>query len=243
MNGLIGIGAVLALLLIVGGLIGLADRTRFAPRWLLVAALLVAVNDALLTRLYGTIPDLLPGSDWNWQGKMLALAATLAIAALPAFGWRRVGLTLHQAPGSLRAAIPVVLLYCSFFLVLAHVFPSGPASGDDIAFQLTMPGLEEEAFYRGLLLFALDRAFTGRWHFLGVDWGWGALLSCALFGMTHAFGYGDGGFSFDPIVMALTALPAFLAVWLRLRTGSLVLPILLHNFGNAISLVVGPVVG
>ena len=36
--------------------------------------------------------------------------------------------------------------------------------------------------------------------------------------------------------MALTAIPSLLAVWLRLRTGSLLLPILLHNFGNAISL-------
>jgi uncharacterized protein len=30
--------------------------------------------------------------------------------------------------------------------------------------------------------------------------------------------------------------PSFIAVWLRLRTGSLLLPVLLHNFGNAISL-------
>lgn len=39
------------------------------------------------------------------------------------------------------------------------------------------------------------------------------------------------------MTMALTALPAFIAVWLRLRTGSLLLPILLHNFGNAFSLI------
>ena len=101
-----------------------------------------------------------------------------------------------------------------------------------------MPGLEEEPFYRGTLLLALDRAFTGRVRWLGVDWGWGAVLSCALFGMAHAFGYEDGHFSLDPMIMALTALPSFLAVWLRLRTGSLVLPVLLHNFGNSIGLVV-----
>jgi membrane protease YdiL (CAAX protease family) len=38
--------------------------------------------------------------------------------------------------------------------------------------------------------------------------------------------------------MALTALPSFVGVWLRLRTGSLLLPILIHNFGNSISLLV-----
>jgi hypothetical protein len=89
-NGLIGIVATLVLLLLAGFAIGRLDRRNFSPTWLLVAALLVLVNDALLTRFYGTLPNLLPG-ERNWQGKLLALAATLAIAALPAFGWRRVG--------------------------------------------------------------------------------------------------------------------------------------------------------
>lgn len=237
LDGLIGLGGTLLILLLVGGAICLLDRARFVPGWLIVAALLVAVNDALLTRVYGAVPDLLPGS-WNWQGKLLALAATLAIAALPALGWRRVGLTLAQKPGSLRAAVPVAALYCAFFLGLALAFPNGDASGEDVAFQLTMPGLEEEPFYRGILLFALDRAFAGRRRFLGVDWGWGALLSCLLFGSAHAFGFSDGRFSFDAVTMALTALPALVAVWLRLRTGSLLLPVALHNFGNAITMLV-----
>ena len=238
MNGLIGLCAILVLLLLVGCVIGAVDRRRFHPRWLLVAALLVAINDALLTRFHGLLPNVADGLDWNWQGKLLALAATLVVASLPCFGWRRSGLTFAQAPGSLRASVPVVALYCAFFLVLAWIFPNGEASAEDVAFQLSMPGLEEEPFYRGILLLALDRAFTGRVRWLGVDWGWGAVLSCALFGMAHAFGYSDGQFSFDAMTMALTALPSFIAVWLRLRTGSVLLPILMHNFGNGILLLV-----
>lgn len=234
MDALIGLAGTLALLLIAGTALAVVDRKRFAPRWLLVAALLVAIDDALLTRVYGTLPDLLPDAERNWQGKLLALLATLAIAALPAFGWRRVGLTFAHAAGSLRAAAPVLALYCAFFVAIALAFPNDVASAEDVAFQLTMPGLEEEAFYRGTLLFALDRAFTGRVRLLGVDWGWGAVLSCLLFGLAHAFGFSDGQFSFDALTMALTAIPSFLAVWLRLRTGSLLLPVAIHNFGNAI---------
>lgn len=235
MNGLISLGGVLALLLVTGLALGLLDRKHFSLRWLLLGGLLVAINDALLTRVYGLLPNLIDG-DWNWQGKALALAATLLIASHPAFTWRRVGLTLEHAPGSLRAALPVALLYCAFFVAIAVAFPGDAPSAEDIAFQLTMPGLEEEPFYRGILLHALGMAFVGRARFLGVDWSWGAVLSCALFGMAHAFGYSQGQFSFDPIVMALTAIPSFIAVWLRLRTGSLVLPVFLHNFGNAITL-------
>jgi membrane protease YdiL (CAAX protease family) len=234
-NGLIGLAATLAFLLSLGFTIGSADRGQFAPRWLLIAALLVATNDLLLTGAYGLLPDLIGGA-WNWQGKLLALGATLAIAALPAFGWRRSGLTLSQESGSLKVALPVAALYCAFFVAIALAFPHGSADAEEISFQLTMPGLEEEPFYRGILLFALDRAFAGRKRFLGVDWGWGAVLSCLLFGMAHAFGFSRGSFSFDAITMALTAIPSFLAIWLRLRTGSLMLPILLHNFGNSFPL-------
>lgn len=237
MNGLVGLGGTLALLFLLGVAMGATTRRGFSLRWLLIAALMVALNDALLTSAYRLLPDVI-GGDWNWQGKLLALAATLAIVASPSFGWRRAGFTLAQAPGSLKAALPVSALYCAFFVAIALVYPGGQADGEEIAFQLTMPGLEEELFYRGILLFALDRAFTGRIRFLGVDWGWGALLSCILFGLAHAFGFAHGGFQFDPATMALTAIPSFLAVWMRLRTGSVLLPILLHNFGNSFALLI-----
>jgi membrane protease YdiL (CAAX protease family) len=71
---------------------------------------------------------------------------------------------------------------------------------------------------------------------LGVDWGWGAVLSCLAFGLGHALDFGDGGFSFDPLTMALSTLPSFVGVWVTYRTKSLLLPVLLHNFGNTIGL-------
>ena len=234
MNGLIGILGVGAILILAGVALGLLGR-KVSVRWLLVAVGLVVLNDALLTNGYGLIPRLFPDSDWNWQGKALALAATLLIAA-SAFGWRDSRLTVAQATGSLKTALPVALLYIGFFTLIAWLFPNEPATAETVAFQLTMPGLEEEAFYRGVLLLALDRAFPDRRRILGVEWGWGALLSCLLFGLAHAFGYSEGGFSFDPVTMALTAVPSVIGVWLALRTRSILLPVVLHNFGNAITL-------
>ena len=234
MNGLIGILGVGAILILAGVALGLLGR-KVSVRWLVVAVGLVVLNDALLTNGYGLIPRLFPDSDWNWQGKALALAATLLIAA-SAFGWRDSRLTVAQATGSLKTALPVALLYIGFFTLIAWLFPNEPATAETVAFQLTMPGLEEEAFYRGVLLLALDRAFPDRRRILGVEWGWGALLSCLLFGLAHAFGYSEGGFSFDPVTMALTAVPSVIGVWLALRTRSILLPVVLHNFGNAITL-------
>ncbi|MGZ2412888.1 CAAX protease family protein [Sphingomonas sp. F9_3S_D5_B_2] len=218
-----------------GLLLGLATRRRFDLRWLLAGIALLVINNLLLSRFYGLVPRL-PDLSYNWTGKVLALAGTLAIASVPMFGWRRVGLTLAHREGSLRSAIPVALFYCAIFVLLASLFPADAAKPEDYAFQLTLPGLEEEPFFRGILLFAFDQAFRGRIRFLGVDWGWGAVLSSVAFGLVHAFGYGGGAFSFDPLYFALTAGPSFVAIWVRYRTGSLLLPVIMHNFGNSIGL-------
>ena len=235
MDELVSVAMITAGLLAAGLLLGLADRKNFAPRWLVVAGLLIVANDAALTNLYGLLPGLLPDTDWNWQGKALALALSLAIAASAPFGWRRVGLTLRQRPGSFPSAALVLGLYLLFFVAVALAFPNDPFDGETLAFQLTFPGMEEEVFYRGLLLFAFNEALRGRRRLLGIDWGWGALLSSAAFGLAHAFAWSaSDGASFDLLYFALTAGPSLIAVWLRERTGSLLMPIVAHNAGNAL---------
>lgn len=97
-----------------------------------------------------------------------------------------------------------------------------------------MPGFEEEPFYRGLLLLVLAFAYRGRWRFAGIEWHWGAVLSCVAFGLAHAVGWGDAGAEFDAVTFAVTGIPALVLVWLRERTGSLLLPVVLHNYANVV---------
>ena len=139
MDGIFTIGAIIALLLAAGGAIAaLTGRGGVSFRWLFVAAGLVLLNDALLTRFYRLVPDLIHGH-WNWQGKLTALLVTLAVAALPAFGWRASGLTLRQA--DLKAPLIVAGLYGLLFVGLALALPNAPVTAETLAFQLTMPGL------------------------------------------------------------------------------------------------------
>ncbi len=236
MNAINSILMIAAILLLVGLALGLDDRRHFSPRWLLVAIALVVADDAILTNFYGLLPSMIPGR-WNWQGKGLALVTLLLVAAHWRLGWVNVGLTLRQRAGSLAACLPVVAIYLGFFFAIGLAMPNDAVGGEDIAFQLTMPGAEEELFYRGVLLFAFNEAFRRRWHFIGIDWGWGAALSSALFGLAHAFGVGNDGVTFDPIVFGLTAVPSLLGVWLRERSGSLLLPIIVHNAGNALPMI------
>lgn len=216
---------------VVGALAVLAGRGRLRPGWLLAALLLMVLRDALVLRGYGLVPNLFPGSDWNWTGKLLALAGLLAVALLPAFGARRCGLVLRQAPGAgvawgIFAGIAVLLF------ALAAWYGDGRADADTIAFQWSMPGFEEELFYRGLLLLALHEALdAGKpTRFAGI--GWGGVVASVAFGLGHALYWRDGGLSFEAMAFAVTGGPALLVAWFRTRTGSLVLPVLAHNVAN-----------
>ena len=214
-----------------------AALLRGKVRWLWFggALALMVAYDVLLTRGYGHIPLDFGASDWNWEGK--ALAVLLSLAAATWLGLRRSGVTLRQDRTGLPGALVLSALLVALFLGLALYFPGEAADADTLAFQLTMPGLDEELFYRGVLLLMLNEAFGRPLRVLGAPMGWGALVSSIAFGLAHALGYSDGGFSFDALAMVLTGGPALLLVWIREKTGSVLLPILLHNFANSISLI------
>lgn len=228
---LIGQLAPIAVLGLIGGLL---FRRDFNIRWLLMALALYAINDFLLTRGFGTLPRLLPPMEWNWQGKILALTVTLIIASLPQFGLKRIGLTWHQGEKPWPAYVLTAVLAALFF-VLAVTDGSGPGNIETIAFQWTMPGFEEEVFYRGTLLLALNEAFRRKINILGAPIGYGGVLATILFGLGHAAGFGGEGFVFEGGAFLETGVPAFILLWLRERTGSLVLPVLGHNIANGAS--------
>jgi uncharacterized protein len=220
-----------AVIAVLGGLCALLAPKAFRWRWLIVALLLVVVHDALLVRLYGLIPHLIPGSRWNWTGKILATLVILGIAALPRFGWKRSGITIRQAKNSGSAWIVFGALTAVIFIAAVY-FGDGRSDWDTILFQWTMPGIQEEVFYRGVLLLALNEAFTARKPVLGAEIGWGGVLATVAFGLIHSLFYGAEGVSFDAIAFAVTGGPALLLLWFREKTGSVVLPIVAHNVAN-----------
>lgn len=206
-------------------------RGSFRPSWFAGALGLYVIYDALLTRGLWTLPDLFAQGHWNWTGKLFSFAGMAVVAASPVFGWRKTGITLRQAPGSVSAWIVFAVLSAALF-ALAWQTGDGPADLDTIAFQWTMPGLDEELFYRGVLLVAMNEAFTARARLFGAPIGYGGLLTSVLFGLAHALSFGETGASFDAATFAMTGIPSLILLWLREKTGSLILPVLAHNVSN-----------
>ncbi len=210
-------------------------RKSFHPGWFIGALVLYVIYDFLLTRGFHMIPNFPADADWNWLGKAMSFTGMLVVAALPGFGFNRTGVTLKQNPGSLSAYILFAALSALFFYFAISGADGKPDNLETIAFQWTMPGLDEELFFRGVLLLAMNEAFRKAANIFGAPVTYGGLLTSVLFGLVHGMDNGVDGFSFDVLTFALTGGPSLLLLWIREKTGSLLLPIIAHNIANGAS--------
>ncbi|GAA0540091.1 hypothetical protein FHS83_003796 [Rhizomicrobium palustre] len=172
---------------------------------------------------------------WFYKGFSVALNLVIAITliAMGKFRARELGLTFVQAPGTGRAVLTVIL---PIFLLQATLFALHGGSRDHsletLLFQATMPGLSEELLFRGLLLALFDRMFAARFRILGAELSYGAIVTSLAFGLLHALPH-DANFAHLNIAHGISAaIGGFLLVWLRCRSRSLVLPVVVHNLFN-----------
>ncbi|AKT36931.1 uncharacterized protein CMC5_010520 [Chondromyces crocatus] len=107
-------------------------------------------------------------------------------------------------------------------------FRPAPDPFDEITAQLLVVAIPEEAFFRGYLQTALDRAFPPRLRVLGAVVGPGLLLAAAIFAIGHVLTIRH------PARLAVF-FPALAFGWLRARTGGVGAPALFHAACNLFS--------
>lgn len=99
---------------------------------------------------------------------------------------------------------------------------------DEVAGQLLVVALPEEAFFRGYLQTRLDAAWGKRTKFLGAEIGLGWLVSAIIFAVGHLLT--------TPMPARLAVFfPALLFGWLRARTGGIGAGVLFHALCNMYS--------
>ena len=100
-----------------------------------------------------------------------------------------------------------------------------PHLGDDIPGQLLVIALPEEAFFRGYLQSALDRAFPPRLRLFGASIGPSLLVTSAVFAAGHFFT--------EPNASRLAVFfPSLLFGWMRARTGGIGASLVFHAMCN-----------
>lgn len=234
----------LADLIIVGVVTALLLRFRritLHPGWLTLLLFLYAAY--FLALIFGAnllpLREWWPDLQWNWGGKLVAILLWVMILHglrtwKPGFVVADAGFTLRQHPGSLKPALMMILFIVLFQLLLEYLSNDGSHTDTEtLLFQLTMPGLDEEPMFRGVLLYIAGLALAGpRFAVLGARMNWAGLLLVLLFGLVHGIALQQGSWHVSPLVILVSGFQGLVLLWLRERTGSLVLPIVAHNLVN-----------
>jgi len=235
LNHLVTVSMQTAPMVLVAAVIMMSSAARETRlEWLAVAIGLVLLEDFLLTGCWTAVPQPESWGQWNWTGKALALAGSVLVATLPQFGLANCGLTLKQNKGSGIAWLIGGIVCAAMLCVALYAGPGHPQTADTIAFHWTMPGLEEQLFYRGTLLFVLDRAFLARKTILGAEVGPGLLLSAVLLAGFHGLTRHDGNLDIKPLIFGTNLAAGLILGWLRARTGSLLAPLVVQNVGDGV---------
>jgi uncharacterized protein len=230
----------------------------FAVTWVLVAALVrLRINVPLVGHLGSALVALaflyLPSLVARWRGedlvdygfttaplgKGLTTAALVMLLVFPIFALGYLGFHEVACSSALSPLVPPGL--CARYDGLAALRAPAitPAFLEFCATQLIVVALPEELFFRGMLLTLLLARFPPRGSLVGgvaagpgqagklagAGVGWALILTSLAFAVVHL--PRDG----DPRALA-TFFPALLFGWLRLKTGSLLAPTLVHAGSN-----------
>ncbi len=213
-------------------------RHSVSIRWFAASLLLFNFNVALVLDMFGIgalVSNMLglDGLAYNWVGKALALAASLGIVIAGFVPAKPIGFTFEQSQHA-RWGWGLVVFMFALSIVVGWLVPDEPQTMETIAYQMTMPSLEEELFYRGILLYCLVRAFGDGSPFLNANFGYAALVSTVVFTIIHGVFWSMDGLVLSADALLFAGIFGILLMWLRLNTGNLLAAILLHSIINTV---------
>jgi len=99
-------------------------------------------------------------------------------------------------------------------------------------------GPGEELLFRGYIQSRLNSAWGRPFRFYGVSWGWGVIMTSALFGLMHVLSLGDligGDWRLSWSYGLWTFFSGLVYSYVREKSGGILVPALLHGFPQAIA--------
>lgn len=160
-----------------------------------------------------------------WDG---VLSTALAGGLLVVCAWL---LRNKPSPGAALAAGALLLGVWS-------AAPSPGRAASALVFYTLFLGPGEEVLFRGYIQSRLNQAFGRPFRLGGVPWGWGTLITAALFGLFHVVNLPhlyQG--AFEPLWWSglSSAAVGLVLGYLREKTGSILAPAILHGLPQAIA--------
>lgn len=174
---------------------------------------------------------------WNWLGGVFVILFVLlwvVFKKVPSFKEIGIQCKINNKYSCMLFTAIVVAAYSLMNFIFPGDVGKAQITTEFLLFQTTMPGINEEMMFRGLLLFYCDKLFPRYFTFLYQDFYYGSFLVAFLFGLIHVFHFTKGSFVMEPIQFVPTFFLSLALSWLRYRSNSLTMPIICHNLTNTI---------
>lgn len=181
--------------------------------------------------------------NWNWSGKIYAITGSIVFYQVFKTSFSRYNfITFKQRDNSFRTR--AILLLLVFLLTIIYAFwavRNDTTRLEDLLFQSSMPGIDEELAFRGIMLGLLSNALSPKFKLGFINLGNPALLITAmLFGFAHSLHISpDWDLHQNWTEFITTFIFGWLLGWMTIKSGSILMPILIHNWLNVLPITVG----
>ena len=200
------------------------------PVWV-VATVIYFAGDAVIEEYSPHFPGL--HLHWNWTGKLFSILFSVGVVLLVRLSPAEVGFTWPRLRLGWAWTYAGLLFAALFACVVNWVYRNGAHVGlETYLYQASMPGLDEELCFRGVGFALANRAFaegSGRWR--GVP---AMLITTLAFVLGHGWEHDRTGSHFLWVSALYSAALGLLFGLMRLRSGSLLGPVVAHNAANTL---------
>lgn len=204
------------------------ERTRENYLRILCIVLCYFISNLALILPNIAVFNFIDGS-WNWDGKIYSIVCGIAMYFL----FRRQFsennyFTFKQNKAGLKSALWIAIIIIGL-RTLGGALRDKAFNLETLLFQLSMPGIDEEIIFRGILLGLMCSSLrNGR----SAAWNPSIMINTILFGLVHAWSYQDGALDFNLVSFIGSGLVGYVLTYITLKTRSILLAILTHNLCN-----------
>lgn len=222
-QSLLNIAIILPLMLLF-----MKERTRANYIRVLSVALCYFVSNLALILPNSPVFNFIGGS-WNWDGKVYSIACGIAMY----FVFRKQFsqnnfFTFKQNEAGVKPAMWTAFIIIAI-RILGGALNSKVFDLETLLFQISMPGIDEEIVFRGILLGLMCSSLRGgRSTALNPA----IVINTILFGLVHAWNYQNGALDFNWSSFIATGIVGYVLTYITLKTRSILLAVLTHNLCN-----------
>lgn len=169
------------------------------------------------------------GGSWNWDGKVYSIACGIAMYFIFRKQFSENNFfTFKQNEAGVKPAMWTAFIIIAI-RILGGALNSKVFDLETLLFQISMPGIDEEIVFRGILLGLMCSSLRcGRSIALSPA----IVINTILFGLVHAWNYQNGALDFNWSSFIATGIVGYALTYITLKTRSILLAILTHNLCN-----------